>query len=328
MSPTNRRQISDIRIGERHRKDQGDLAGLAKSIEEQGLLQPIGILPDGELVFGHRRLVACRDHLGWTEIDVRIVDVTSVVLGEMHENEMRKNFTPSERLAIFKSIKTRGAGRPKEFVSAETNLPSKDEAARTAGFAGRGVAYRVADVVDMGTPELVEAMDNGEVKIARAAEIARAPRAEQPQLVAAAKVARATPKKRAAKPPAASARSIGQIVNERQARAAARPELTDEEKELPPPELENEQHPDYPKGVTYAMAYREENGRVQLWPLAEKRRIQTLHRWQEALGALGKLDLAELDSLNPSQRQTILIYARKLLCPIVEWAERNSGTAA
>ena len=61
--------ISSIKIGQRHRHDLGDLAGLAASIEELGLLQPIGITGDNELVFGERRMRACRDVLGWEEID-------------------------------------------------------------------------------------------------------------------------------------------------------------------------------------------------------------------------------------------------------------------
>jgi ParB-like chromosome segregation protein Spo0J len=80
----------------------GDLAGLAESIRSEGLLQPIGINENRELVFGEWRLRACRDVLGWTEIDVRPVDVTSIAAGELHENEVRKNFTASERVAILK----------------------------------------------------------------------------------------------------------------------------------------------------------------------------------------------------------------------------------
>jgi hypothetical protein len=60
--------ISSITIGDRHRRDMGDLRALANSIAEVGLLQPIGMSPSGELVFGARRLRACRDILGWTEI--------------------------------------------------------------------------------------------------------------------------------------------------------------------------------------------------------------------------------------------------------------------
>ena len=39
-------RIADIQIGKRHRKDMGNLTGLARSIQEIGLLQPIGVKPD------------------------------------------------------------------------------------------------------------------------------------------------------------------------------------------------------------------------------------------------------------------------------------------
>ena len=48
--------VADIVIGERHRKDMGDLRSLAESMRELGLLQPIGITGDHRLVFGERRV--------------------------------------------------------------------------------------------------------------------------------------------------------------------------------------------------------------------------------------------------------------------------------
>jgi ParB family chromosome partitioning protein len=67
--------ISSITVGARHRRDMGDLRALANSIAEVGLLQPIGVSAAGQLVFGERRLRACRDILGWTEIPVRTVEI-------------------------------------------------------------------------------------------------------------------------------------------------------------------------------------------------------------------------------------------------------------
>ena len=64
--------IAKIRIGKRIRKDMGDLAGLAESIEDLGLLNPITVTPDGLLLSGERRLRAAK-LLGWKEIPVSIV---------------------------------------------------------------------------------------------------------------------------------------------------------------------------------------------------------------------------------------------------------------
>ena len=98
----------------RHRRDMGDLQALADSMSEIGLLQPIGVTADFALVFGERRLRAARI-LGWTAISARIVDVPSIVAGEYAENEVRKDFTPSERVAIAEALRARigeRRGRP------------------------------------------------------------------------------------------------------------------------------------------------------------------------------------------------------------------------
>jgi ParB-like chromosome segregation protein Spo0J len=50
-------------VGNRYRKDFGDLTTLAETIDEHGLLQPIGITEDNVLIFGERRLRAVRDVL-------------------------------------------------------------------------------------------------------------------------------------------------------------------------------------------------------------------------------------------------------------------------
>ena len=78
--------LADIVIGERHRRDMGDLQSLADSMREVGLLQPIGITEDRQLVFGERRVKAAR-MLGWTAILARVVDISSMVAGEHAERD-------------------------------------------------------------------------------------------------------------------------------------------------------------------------------------------------------------------------------------------------
>ena len=65
--------IADIKIGTRHRKDMGDIDGLAASIADIGLLNPITIAADGTLLAGGRRLAACKK-LGWDKVPVRIME--------------------------------------------------------------------------------------------------------------------------------------------------------------------------------------------------------------------------------------------------------------
>jgi ParB family transcriptional regulator, chromosome partitioning protein len=59
--------IKDIKIGDRFRKDLGDIKTLASSIQEIGLLQPKVVNQDNELIAGQRRLEACK-LLGRTEV--------------------------------------------------------------------------------------------------------------------------------------------------------------------------------------------------------------------------------------------------------------------
>jgi hypothetical protein len=64
--------IDRIRVGERHRKDMGDIDGLAASIADIGLLNPITVDDRDRLLAGARRLAACK-LLGLETIEVKIV---------------------------------------------------------------------------------------------------------------------------------------------------------------------------------------------------------------------------------------------------------------
>lgn len=192
--------VSLVSIGKRFRKDMGDLQSLADSIKAHGLLQPIGVTKDNKLVFGERRLRACRDILKWDYIPARVVDVTSLLEAERDENEVRKEFTISERVAIGKAIEEEMAERRgKDNVA---NLPelkgkaTREIAAEKAGF-GSASSYRHAkQVAESGIPALVEAVDRGEVSISAGAKVAELPKSQQKRLVSQGKVKEAAAAKR------------------------------------------------------------------------------------------------------------------------------------
>lgn len=168
--------IETIKIENRYRKDLGDIEGLAASIKEQGLLQPVGVDRENNLVFGERRIRAFQ-HLGWSRIPVRRVNVTSIVEGEYAENEVRKDFTASERVAIAEVVRDAMGNRQgqRTDLSANAAMSGKtvDAAARKAGFGSAETYERAKSVVNNGTPELVQAMDNGKVSISAAAAATR-----------------------------------------------------------------------------------------------------------------------------------------------------------
>ena len=102
-APTLTLPIEQITVGRRHRRDLGDIAGLAASIERCGLLHPVVVKPDGRLIAGERRLRAFQK-LGRERIPVTVVDLDRIVLGEHAENT-EPRISPSRR----RSSSSRGA---------------------------------------------------------------------------------------------------------------------------------------------------------------------------------------------------------------------------
>ena len=104
--------ILTIKVGVRFRKDLGDIDALAKSIGEIGLLHPIVVNENNELIAGVRRLEACKK-LGWTDIPVHIVNLAEIRKGQIDENVVRKDFVASEIAAIYEAL------APEEKAEAE-----------------------------------------------------------------------------------------------------------------------------------------------------------------------------------------------------------------
>jgi ParB family chromosome partitioning protein len=100
---TELRKISDIIIGDRCRQDLGDIAALAKSMRDLGLLQPVVITQDNKLVAGRRRLAAALE-LDWTVVPVHVAtgldDALRMLRAERDENACRKDFLPTEAVAL------------------------------------------------------------------------------------------------------------------------------------------------------------------------------------------------------------------------------------
>lgn len=204
-------QASLIKVANRFRKDFGDIESLAASISEIGLLQPIGIDSGYRLVFGERRLRACLS-LGWEKIPVRTVHLDSILQGELAENEFRKDFTPSERVAIGEAIERELGSRlgANQHSEGPENFPdpkgdTRDIAAKAAGF-GNGKTYEQAKrVANEAAPELVQAMDEGRASVSGAAALLVLPKDQQASVAAgdkksiqqASKAAKAPPKEQA-----------------------------------------------------------------------------------------------------------------------------------
>lgn len=191
----------DIVATGRHRKDMGDIDALADSIRKNGLYHAIGVQPSGILLYGERRLRACKK-LGWAEIPVRVLDVPRIV-AEYEENGIRKDFTPSEAVAIAEAYeaeerkaaedrKRDGQRKGRDVQSGV--VPAESAGTNSAGETRAKVAAAVGmshdtlakarKVVTDGAPELVEAMDEGDVSVDAAAALSAAPPEVQREVVA------------------------------------------------------------------------------------------------------------------------------------------------
>lgn len=144
--------INSIRMGDRIRRDMGDLKSLADSIARHGLLHPIVVMKDGTLVAGARRIEAAR-LLGWDEVAGTVVDVDDLLSAERDENQERKDFTPTEAVAIGRLIEEKHKAKIAAVASAVVAKASRLGVAARQGTAsvkdapGQSLALGKADVV-------------------------------------------------------------------------------------------------------------------------------------------------------------------------------------
>jgi ParB family chromosome partitioning protein len=145
-------KISTIKIGDRPRKDMGDLAELVASMERVGMLHPVVVTKEGILVAGQRRIEAAKI-LKWPEVPVTVISTTDLLSAERDENTVRKDFTPTEAVAIGRLIEEQE--RPKariERVEKITTTMRKRAAGEDLGESPRyyrSVTDRVAAAVGM-----------------------------------------------------------------------------------------------------------------------------------------------------------------------------------
>lgn len=181
--------ISEVRVAERIRKDNGGLEELANDIHEHGLINPITVMEQSEggyvLIAGLRRLKAM-ERMGAKEIRATVMtalEADEMLMLEIAENEQRKEFTVSEKLAFAEKLKAVEAekakqrqirkssnfvvaNRPPQTEHAETGK-ARDIVAQKAGFTST-TQMRRAQAVSESRPDLMEQVDKGEKSISGA----------------------------------------------------------------------------------------------------------------------------------------------------------------
>lgn len=162
--------IEKIKVSDRIRKDFGDIEELARDIEQNGLINPIVLTPDYQLVAGERRLRA-HQFLKRQQVDARIMEISDYehqLRLEISENEHRKEFTFSERIEWAKRLEEVERIKAKErMAGGKENFPDheggqvRDIVAEQAGF-GSGKQYDKAKfIAENATPEIIQQLDAG-----------------------------------------------------------------------------------------------------------------------------------------------------------------------
>ncbi|MDD3021837.1 MAG: ParB N-terminal domain-containing protein [Alphaproteobacteria bacterium] len=187
--------VDEIIVLDRIRQNNGFLDTLERSIQQVGVLQPVGITPGKHLIFGGRRLQACKN-LGLNTIPVRVFDIAAddpvtALRMEREENEHRMDLTPSEKVEVAKRIEgvmegRRGSNQYQQKVDVPI-LAQAEPGTKTREIAAKAVdmkpeTYRKAKaVVDTKDNELIRQMDTGEKSIHAAYKSIPKPEPEPPK---------------------------------------------------------------------------------------------------------------------------------------------------
>lgn len=170
--------IDKIVVGDRIRKDFGDLTDLTESIKKNGLIHPIVINKSYELLAGERRLRVCKS-LGWDRIEARMLDTESEeqdLAIEMDENNTRRNFTGSELAEGIRRQMAIESEKAKERQTLGETFPegsggrARDKAGAAFGISGRQAekVLFVSDNADLLDPADFADWDEGRLSTNKA----------------------------------------------------------------------------------------------------------------------------------------------------------------
>ncbi len=154
------------------REEPGDVAGLAATIAEQGLLQPLGVVAIGQgryrVVYGNRRRAAALE-LGLETIPCILLDTDTphLLLQQLIENVQRQDLNDMEQARAFARLRahiveTRGKAPDGEL---------DDAVGQTVGLTGRTVR-RYLSLLEL-PDEVQQLIRQGELNVTQAQHLRR-----------------------------------------------------------------------------------------------------------------------------------------------------------
>jgi ParB family chromosome partitioning protein len=164
--------------------DDDGLRDLAADIADYGLLEAVWLHSDGRIIDGRNRWRACV--IAGVEPATRTYegDDDGLVKFVLSLNLQRRHLTTSQRQMVAARVATLEQGRPDK--TAESGGLTQVDASKLLNVGVTGVkAARI--VQEKGVPELIAAVDEGDMSVTKAADVARRPEYEQRAAVRAVK---------------------------------------------------------------------------------------------------------------------------------------------
>lgn len=139
-------KIDEIVVKDRVRKNAyAHIKDLMEDIQKNGLINPITINADKVLLAGFRRYTACKA-LNWTDIPVHMVntrDEEQDLQVEISENELREDFTMTERLDYARRLERIEAEKAKDRQGSRNDLKDFPQNSAESGETRDKVATKV-----------------------------------------------------------------------------------------------------------------------------------------------------------------------------------------
>lgn len=150
---------------------KGDrFAEFVEDIRQQGLLESIVVTPDGAVLDGRHRLLACRA----TQTEPRFTTHEGnpweyVISVNLH----RRHLTDTQRAVVAGKMADRSPGERTANASAEAfQAPPQREAAKLLNVS-RSSVQRARTIMNHGTPAVTELVESGKVPLATAERVVR-----------------------------------------------------------------------------------------------------------------------------------------------------------
>jgi ParB-like chromosome segregation protein Spo0J len=182
-----------------------DFDALVADIRENGQREPI-ILHDGLILDGRNRARAC-EVLGIAPLTVQWDGKGAPETFVISKNLHRRHLSESQRASIAARYANRGEGRPSKKTSS-IELVNQESAAKLLNVSVASVK-RAAAVIERAEPELVAAVERGDIPVSTAAKLVDLPKARQREIAKSGKKA--------------AAKSAQQIETRKRARRAQKP---------------------------------------------------------------------------------------------------------